>query len=1512
MSSSDILDTQKEDFQKLTALKLNQEIQLAQNFDTSNNEIYHQQKEKTYDGKTQRSFGQKRRNNIFFTNLNDLFKLVKGLENKRKLIQNSDIKNFVPDSCQVKKTIEEIEHYQRLNPQQFRNPNKFSLLPIHFSITRKYLLLGLLFFTLQSVLECFCTYFLDLITEKLKTYTGGTQDKRDLFLLLIAITLFYLAKNICYTRYFWYEAEWKAKSLTTLQYLVFNKSLKIKNISEGTSIDQDENKSENTDDIPDINNVMTTDIEGVQETYREVIGLVVNVITVILVLVMIYLKIGSHLINGLYVLVVCLMLCIASVHFLFIFDQKVNSAKDSRVSLSKDIIEGIKNIKYLGWEDIFKQKIEKIRSNEVKYTKMTKILDIFQNTIFNMLSYFMIFTLLISFVNDGNKLVDSNIFTLIALYNVIYLPLIFLPWNFSSLTQIYLQYKRIVSFLNQQEINFDNVINLEEQNNMRNKRENSFQINIQINQNEYQFNHLALQIKNACFSWPKRSKCCQQENQQNSTDKINSENSKLIEIESQCEINDNQNKDIFQLNVSDLTIKKGDLAIIIGKIGSGKSALLQAILNELEGDFSQNKIEQNSEKEQNLSEYNNIENKILVNGKIGYVSQNHWLQNKSIKENILFGREFDAQWYQQCIESCDLQVDFKQFSKSDEKLVGPGGGNLSGGQRQRVAICRAIYQNCDIYLFDDIFSSLDAHVADHIYQSVIIDLLIKRQQKTVLLVTSHFSIFSHRQNINKIYYLKEGLLIQDSNEINQFIQNGITQELNDDKSQNNTQQQKQNDIFIVQPRESKNQKINILEEEICQKINAQKELNTQIQSIKEKDCVYSEDILKSQEMCEEQKDKNSEENKKEEEEEYDQEDGEEEREKGNIKLSTFKVYFKSIGIILLILLLVCNFLAPASQMLIDFWLKDYISPSQQWLFAQINQIFQTFTLSFIFLIVLQTAISIFRGLLMYKAYLTSSTRIFKQLNQSIIFSKMSFFDKNPIGGIVSRLSDDVYTVDNYLPWSLDLLLGQVAPAFLYTLAILAQFPWLVVFILIQIFLISFVQKDFRILSREVKRLNSVNSGRVLTILDESSKGLAVIRSFKKQKHILGEYLSKLSEFVGTNLIAQAVQIWLSLRLIFISNLIFICVSVTTIALIYGNIDFEYTTIAMCITYSMIFSSRFSEVVRFLNYFEMNIVSIERIKQYFDNQQEDLDQNQVKLESDFQLSKSSEKDYEEDIAVQFENVYLTYDEIDQKADQSNDQYELKFALQDICLKIKKGEKIAFCGRTGSGKTSILNTLFKMYPIKQGRIYLNGKNIQNQSLRQIRSQMSIIPQFGFVYNASLIDNIDPERKIAREVIQKKVNETNLRITKNNQESKLKHKKGKLNCQQEYLISQQLERQQDYQNADENLDFQIEDGGQNLSNGEKQVVNFLRIIMRDTEIICLDEATSNMDPQTDSKLHKQIFEFAENKTLLVITHRLENIDLFDRVVVLEKGRIVECGHVQELRQIDGGFFNKLAKNQ
>ncbi|KAL4449108.1 hypothetical protein ABPG74_021100 [Tetrahymena malaccensis] len=1444
-----------------------------------------------------------REHNILFTALTKLFKRANNFQKQEKQIQNEDIKDFITKSTQVRFIIEKLEAYKKRHPKDFSDPNNFNLRSIYIFMTSKIFFICLFYSVMQSLLSCGCIFILDIITDKLKNYNGSSDQKRDLCLLLAAISLAYVLKNIFNTRQSWYQVQWKANTYATLQYLVFTKALRTQVISASSSIDgkkdKDQGGSNEYEENPDANNIMTVDIDQQQQIIWAITESFVDVVTIAIVLLLIYYRIGTSIFNGLYILLAAFIFNIIIVYFMQFFFRRQYKKKDARVSISKDVIEGMKSIKYLGWEEIFKQKIEKIRSQEFGYIITTRCLDGVLSIFWNCISYFLLFFFLVSYVNDGNNLADSNVFTIIALFGILTGPIGSLPWSFGYLVKSRVSYRRIQKFLNEKEINHTNVVNLDlelNKNSTNNTNQESFFESFSNSQVQSTVNQIAISMRKMKFQWPVKKKVQLLKKEQKS--KKSEDNVKESLLENQYESSqDITEKKMFELKIFDFIVNKGDLAIIIGKIGSGKSALLQAILNELDSspiDYQESLIASNIEGSAIQEKLTNFEKKIIVNGRTGYVSQNHWLQNKTIKENILFGKEYDPVWYDQCVESCDLKVDFNTFSKKDEKVIGPGGGNLSGGQRQRIAICRALYQNCDIYLFDDIFSSLDAHVADKVYQSVIVDVLIKKYKKTVLLVTSHFSIFSNRQCINRIFYLQKGSLVYEQDKIEEFINSGISKEQEEEKAkkkkqeleiQMNSDEQIEDQEQIEDKEQKNNDQINGQEES---ELNLKKK-----QSSKHQDKKIEEEDDEEAKKLEEEK-----------------------REKGSIKLDTFLTYFKSMGAFYLILLIITNFLMEGTQMIMDFWLRDYVSPNSAF-FKEINSLFNSFQNTFLFFIALNIATTATRAVFYCTCALLSGKRLFNNLNKSLIYSKMTFFDKNPVGRIVNRLSDDILCIDDYLPWTCHVFLEQLAYTSGYPIGVIIQFPWLVVFVLISIGLIFWVQRIFRLSNREIKRLNSVNSGKLLTSLGEACKGLILIRSFDRERFILKEYMERLNDSVNTYLITSAIQIWMSIRLLLISNFLFICVSVTSIVMILGNFDFNYYTISMALTYSMLLSTRFSDLIRYFCAIEQNMVSVERIRQYFNNEQENP--NFIEMEEEKKAIDEEQGNQDNnDIAIEFKNVYITYDEISTEKNLTPESKDVQFALKDISLKIKKGEKIAFCGRTGSGKTSILNTLFNMYPIQFGSILVDGKNIKQYSLKQLRSKMSIIPQFGFLYNATLKDNLDPENQIPREIIQRKINETNLRIRdnthgeadQNNGEDFSEIKQNYNNADQD-IIQINSNIQNGNKQADENLDFEIEDGGQNLSNGEKQVVNFLRIILRETDIVCLDEATSNMDPKTDAELHKQIFKFAENRTLLVITHRLENIELFDRVVVLEKGRIVECGNVTELRNIEGGFFNRLLKN-
>lgn len=230
---------------------------------------------------------------------------------------------------------------------------------------------------------------------------------------------------------------------------------------------------------------------------------------------------------------------------------------------------------------------------------------------------------------------------------------------------------------------------------------------------------------------------------------------------------------------------------------------------------------------------------------------------------------------------------------------------------------------------------------------------------------------------------------------------------------------------------------------------------------------------------------------------------------------------------------------------------------------------------------------------------------------------------------------------------------------------------------------------------------------------------------------------------------------------------------------------------------------------------------------------------------------------------FKEVFLRYGE-------ENNRY----SLEDINLSIKKGEKVAFCGRTGSGKSSIFSLILKLYPYQSGDICYQGQPLPEIELKQLRKSIAMIPQNGFLFKGTLKENFDPEGRFTSLEIQNFLKEYEL---------------------EDIFIGK-------------SLDFIVEREGANLSNGEKQLVNFLQNVLAEKSVILLDEATSNLDEKLDKRIMGLLRRICKDKTLLLISHRLENLDFFDRIYVLKDGRVQETGTFKQLTENPHSLFNSL----
>ena len=420
---------------------------------------------------------------------------------------------------------------------------------------------------------------------------------------------------------------------------------------------------------------------------------------------------------------------------------------------------------------------------------------------------------------------------------------------------------------------------------------------------------------------------------------------------------DNENNE-FELVIDDLSIQKGSINFIIGKFGSGKSTLIKAIIGEL-------KVENNGVQ-------NESKGGICVKGSISYCSQESWLQNKTIKENILFGKDYDSEFYKFCLDLCELKTDIESFKNGDNWLVGQNGGNLSGGQKQRIALCRAFYQNTDVIILDDPFSSLDANIASSIFNKAIIS-YINKSSKTLICISSQYNL------------------------IKTFAEN--------------------NECRVIPMQEGK--------------INEKFALSEVFSNIIENNDYKSPEDRVIEINLEKKKENNEEEVAIEQKEEF--------REVGNIKFSTLNNYIQSMNYGIFINFIIIFILEQASRNFIDFWLADQSIQGTKFDFLGV---FGGFSTIFAFLLLITFSLALLRTFFMTLGSLIASKKICEKLNHVIIYSKMCFFDKNPIGRIMNRCSDDLSQIDYDIPFQVQVFLGGFIRCIAFPIVIIIQIPYL--------------------------------------------------------------------------------------------------------------------------------------------------------------------------------------------------------------------------------------------------------------------------------------------------------------------------------------------------------------------------------------------------------------------------------------------------------------------------------------
>ncbi|KAK9772947.1 hypothetical protein SCAR479_10457 [Seiridium cardinale] len=1035
----------------------------------------------------------------------------------------------------------------------------------------------------------------------------------------------------------------------------------------------------------------------------------------------------------------------------------------ARLLITSNVLNNMKAVKMLGLSQIMSLVLERARRVEIDTSRVFRKLLVWRLLLSNLptnlapVAAFAVYVIIAVFWKN-ESLLTSQAFTSVALISLLTTPVLVLIQTMPSLFQSIASFDRIQEYCNY-------TADLGNAKNMRafhqpNESSISLQMLARQSSQRSQLPKYLIAFEGHSFGW------------------------------------DRQKLDLLKdLHVK---IEQERITVIVGPIGSGKTTLLESILGET---FASN---------------HSVGKKLPS---MAYCAQQPWLENGTVRDNIIGVDSYERSWYNRVVLACGLDPDIASLPKQDHTQVGSQGLNLSGGQKQRIALARAVYSKRSILLLDDVFSGMDAHTISHVAGQLFgRQGLLRTQPKTVVLATHNDILMALADTI---ITLDSGTIVETGTPDTLPKSNGHVSNLG----------------LSLEPKEVTESQSDV----------------TQIQVQQEQSRTTAEFVAQTDELLNDVQRK----------------DGD---------LSVYSYYLASSGYLSVAIFTAC---VAAWVFCTEFpiiWLKWWSEANEEHPNQSVGLYMGIYAFLEIFGVVSVSVACWYAFVNMISA---SSDKLHSDLLESTLKAPFRFFFTTDVGTLTNRFSQDMELIDMNLPIVLvNYVTGEQADKPPQCLESTFRYG------IFRAWALSnntsskrhcseddyhrhILTKYYLQTSRQVRLLEIEAKAPLYTHFLESVAGAATIRAFGWQT----EYQKRNFSFIDSSQRPAYLQNCIQNALSFALGIIVAILTVILVAIVvtWPN-KFSAGSVGISLVTIMTFGLTLARLIKMWTQMESSIGAVARVKRFITETESEGDEAYDEPPATWPQTGT----------IQLQSVVASYKyrrqhNLSRPRDTlRNDSSDAEAVLKGITMLVQPQQHVAICGRSGSGKSSLILCLLRMLEMQDGHIAIDGIDINTLSCSALRARINVVPQDPFLVPGTVRCNIDLFGAASDDEIMRSLQRVGLWAIVEDQGG----------------LSREI-----------NIEA--------WSAGQKQLLCLARAMVKKGKLLVLDEVASSVDSETESIIQEIIDTEFKECTILSVMHRLKHIAKYDKVALLDNGLLVEYDDTNKLLATDSKFADLYRSN-